>query len=134
MKSFIDSYGENAGKIWTTLNTYGPLNETNLIEKTKLTKNNFYAAIGWLARENKVYRDGNNFYLGKTNLTNTIGKNAGKIYKTLYTTKEADVSFISNKIKTTEKEIFYALGWLARENKIYIWQGKNRFDHKIKLI
>ena len=56
MKNVINNFGRNAGKIWTTINVHGPLNRSDLIKKTRLKENDFYAGVGWLARENKIYR------------------------------------------------------------------------------
>jgi len=53
MRNLIDNYGRTAGKIWKTLSTYGPLDEKNIIKKDRINKNDFYAGIGWLARENR---------------------------------------------------------------------------------
>lgn len=102
MINFIGEVGLNAGKIWDVLNMNGPLTNNQLIEKTSLTKNEISAAVGWLARENKIRKDGDVFNLGETNLTDEIGVNAGKIWNLL----ESNNNFFS------------ALGWLAREGKI----------------
>ena len=134
MATINEKYGFNAGKIWNTLNTYGPLNETTLIKKTNLGKNEFWAAIGWLARENKVFWDGRYWQLGETNLTYNIGQKAGEIYNLLYTMKEANITYITNKISTSEKDTFYAVGWLAREDKIHIVKDRTKTNSwKVKL-
>jgi len=54
MKNYIDSFSRAAGKIWKALDKYGPLNQEELVRKTKLNKNDFFAGVGWLARENKI--------------------------------------------------------------------------------
>jgi len=53
----VKSYGNNAGKIWETLEEYGPQVQTKLIEKAQLTEDEFYGAIGWLARETNVRKE-----------------------------------------------------------------------------
>jgi len=47
--------GQNAGIIWQELDSNGEMSVSELIKSTKLDKNNFYLALGWLARENKVF-------------------------------------------------------------------------------
>jgi len=118
MEDKSQKFGVNAGKIWVALNTLGPLDQPSLIKKTKLSNNDFYAAIGWLARENKIYKEGNYYRLGETNLTNKIGENAGKIWRTLNSHGEVNISSIAKMTKITTVDAYSALGWLARENKI----------------
>ena len=123
MKGISAKFGKNAGKIWTTLNTSGPLKKSMLIKNTKLSENDFHAAIGWLARENKICKEGDQYKLGETNLTNVIGENAGKIWKILNSTGEIDISYITKEANITRYDAYLALGWLAREDKI---EGKNK--------
>jgi hypothetical protein len=118
MINIIEECGRNAGIIWQTLRSQGPMPETKLMNLTKLKEHEFYAAVGWLARENKIYKDGNIFKLGETNLTNKIGMAAGRLYTTFETIKEADVSEIPQLTDLELKDVHAALGWLARENKI----------------
>ncbi len=47
--------GLNAGKIWNTLFDEGELPVKNLIKKLKMTSPDFYMAVGWLAREGKIF-------------------------------------------------------------------------------
>ena len=61
MNTNIKEYGKNAGKIWNALDQNGPLTENNLIKSTKLKEGEFCAAIGWLARENKVRKEKRTF-------------------------------------------------------------------------
>jgi len=133
-KDVVEEFGTNAGKIWNELNTKGPLNEKELLKNTKLTKNNLYAAIGWLARENKIQFENNMYILGETNLTNDIGKNAGKIWQTLEKHKEIDVTSIPKLAKLKEMKAYNALGWLAREDKIQLKKGLlNTMYYKVQL-
>lgn len=50
MKEPIENFGIDAGKIWLTLNKYGPLSINTLQKNTRIPENNFYAAVGWLAQ------------------------------------------------------------------------------------
>jgi hypothetical protein len=118
MINVYEEFGKNAGEIWKTLNNYGPLTELKLKETTKLKEDEFYVAIGWLARENKIYKDGPIYKLGDTNLTHKIGNDAGNIWKILETRGNIDVYDVSTALKLDEREVYAALGWLARENKI----------------
>jgi len=124
MKNIFIDFGENAGKIWNALNEQGPLTETKLTRTTKLNDDEFYNAIGWLARENKIYttKSGDSFIysLGATNLTSKIGSNAGKIWKTLHTYGENDIRSISQLTTLNRKDVEAAIGWLAREDKIQV--------------
>jgi hypothetical protein len=118
----VEEVDRNAGKIWSILNTQGPLSETKLMNVTMLNENALYAAIGWLAREDKVRKDVFTYKLGGTNLTNKIGADAGKIWNIITNYKEIDISSIGKTLaenaKINEKEVYAALGWLAREGKI----------------
>jgi len=92
MKNNTDNFGKTAGKIWKTLEKYGPLSRDNLIKKNRLNQSDFYAGVGWLARENKISKTGTKYQLGDTNLTNDIGANAGKVWNILNSTKDVNVS------------------------------------------
>ena len=83
MRNNMNNFGKTAGKIWKTLDKYGPLNQEELTRKTKLNINDFFVGVGWLARENKICKIGTKYQLGETNLTNEIGSNAGKVWNTL---------------------------------------------------
>jgi len=130
--NIVDEFGRNAGKVWTTLNSYGPLSEAKLMNTTMLNENAFYAAIGWLARENKIRKDVFLYKLGETNLTDTIGEKAGKIWDALCNQKEVDIAAAGKILmqmgQMNEKEVYAALGWLAREGKLetkYILRPRN---------
>ena len=133
-KDVVEEFGYSAGKVWKELSTHGPLNEKDLLKNTRLSKNNVYAAIGWLARENKIQYENNMYILGETNLTDEIGKTAGKIWETLEKHKEIDISSISRITNIKENNVYNALGWLAREDKIYVKKGLlNTMYFKIQL-
>ena len=120
MIDVTEEFGLNAGRIWRTLNESGPLTEIQLIQDTGLRENEFYAAVGWLARENKIKRDNRKYQLDETNLAFEIGEDAGKILTTLNTKDEINTNQISRMVNLDERNIFSALGWLARENKIQL--------------
>ena len=46
--------GENAGKIWQTLNQKGPASLGALKKSIALGDKDLYLALGWLAKEGKV--------------------------------------------------------------------------------
>jgi len=101
-------FGESAGKIWQVLNEKGCLKKDKILETTKLDEVDFHAGLGWLARENKISEEDKDcFKLDNTNLESEIGANAGKVWKILDIWGDAD--FIN-----------CTLGWLVREEKIYI--------------
>ena len=134
MKDFTEKFGRNAGKIWTTLNTHGPCNKPTLIKNTRMSEADFYAAIGWLARENKVCKEGNYYKLGETNLTSKIGEDAGKIWKVLGSQGETDMLSISKTTQIKIPEAYSALGWLAREDKVLGKKSKSNANQiKVKL-
>jgi hypothetical protein len=110
--------GMNAGKIWNYLYEKGPLSEDTLLHSSGLKNNELYEGIGWLARENKIKKDNHTFFLGDTNLVSTIGKNAGEIWKILEMWGEVDIASISRLAKVNVNDVFSAIGWLAREDKI----------------
>jgi hypothetical protein len=133
-KDVVEEFGYCAGRVWKELNTHGPLNEKDLLKNTRLQKNNLYAAIGWLARENKIQFENNLYILGETNLTDNIGNIAGKIWETLEKHKEIDISSISRLAKINETNVYHALGWLAREDKIQVKKGLlNTMYYKIQI-
>jgi len=118
MSGVIKSFGNNAGKLWETLNTDGPQVQTKLLKKTNLRNEEFYSAIGWLARENKIYKDKRTYKIGETNLTEKIGSDAGKVWQVLGGSNEIDVNAISRLTKIEKMDCYSALGWLAREGRI----------------
>jgi hypothetical protein len=118
MVDILEEFGLNAGRVWNALNSHGPLTDSQLMEDTSLRIYELYAAIGWLARENKISKNGELYKLDDTNLTDKIGGNAGKIWEILVTEDKIDTTFISKSTKLKEKDIYSALGWLAREGKI----------------
>ena len=121
MRNLEQYFGENAGKIWKALNKYGALSEKKLMKVTKLKHQDVSSGIGWLAREDKISRDSQGYYrLGETNLTLKIGNDAGRIWKIMDIWGEVNFPTIKRLAEIDEIEIYAALGWLARENKVDI--------------
>jgi hypothetical protein len=119
------NYGEIAGKVWSTLNEKGPLKEKELKEISQLDNIDFHIAIGWLARENKISKDNEGFYkLDNTNLTRSIGTKAGKIWKIIDIWGEMEFPSIKRLTDENDSEVYSAIGWLARENKIELNEKK----------
>ena len=118
MKKNIEDFGLNAGKIWTTLDSGGSLPQNKLMETTRLMAEDFYVAVGWLVRENKICKNGLVYSLGETNLNERIGEDAGKIWDVLNTWGEVDISYIPRLAQLNDRDTFCAIGLLAREGKI----------------
>ena len=118
MNEVVKSFGFNAGKVWKVLEEDGPQKSTKLKKKIYLRDDEFYGAIGWLARENKIYVNKNTYYTGETNLTEKIGKDAGRIWQALEYGKEIDISAITRISQLKKQDCYTALGWLAREGKL----------------
>jgi hypothetical protein len=136
MNSIIDEFGQNAGKVWQMLYQKGPLSEKKLKNFTFLADHQIQAAVGWLARENKICRNGTVYKIGGTNLVEQIGTDAGKIWTILQSRQqEIDISALSKLAKINVNEVYSAVGWLARENKIDAkTNGNQKNDHlKVRL-
>jgi hypothetical protein len=118
MRNVTDYCGRNAGDIWQILHSNGPLTETKLMELTNLSEDEFFAAVGWLARENKICKNGLVYQLGDTNLSTKIGTDAGKVWRVLETRGIADIYDIARLTQMMERDAFTAVGWLAREDKV----------------
>ena len=123
MINTIEQFGRNAGQVWNALKENNSLSDRELIEITSLREYELYIAIGWLAKENKIRKDGGNFKLDISNLIQEIGQNAGLIWRLLYNEGDLDIKGLFTKINIDEKDAYSAIGWLARENKIKIKKG-----------
>lgn len=132
MKTLIDEFGWNAGKVWKTLSIKGPLKEEALRQTTKLNGDELWTAIGWLAREGKICRENNMYKLGQTNLTPKIGTDAGKVWNTVAKQGEVDISTIAKLTQISEVDAYQALGWLAREDKVQCQKNRSK-EPKIKV-
>ena len=130
--NILKSIESSVGKLWLTLNSEGSLPENKILKEINVKNNLFYGAVGWLARENKIrFDEKNNYELGETNLEEQIGRNAGKVWQVLETWGEVEVSSISKLARITEKDVFFAIGWLAKEGKISVTHAG--WDKKISL-
>ena len=119
MNITINEFGQNAGKVWQLLNEKGPLSETKLINFSVLKEWQLHTALGWLAREDKICRNGTVYKIGNTNLVSEIGTDAGKIWTVLSKRQnEMDISSLSRLAKININDAYTAIGWLAREDKI----------------
>ncbi len=119
MSPIIAEFGQNAGKVWQVLHEKGPLSEIKLINTTFLNEHQLCAAVGWLARENKICRNGTVYKIGGTNLEGKIGFDAGKIWTVLSQQQtDVDISSLARLTRIDVKDVYAAIGWLARENKI----------------
>ena len=70
MSNINEQFGQNAGKVWRTLNSHSICAEDQLIRETNLSNKDFYVAIGWLARENKIFQKEKFFALSENELQN----------------------------------------------------------------
>ena len=118
MSDIVSLFGGQAGTVWQILHVRGPLTESELLDFSHLSQPQLYAAIGWLARENKIRKENDTFQLGETNLIPSIGKDAGKIWRTLEIWGEVDAQSLSRLSRIVEQDVFSAVGWLAREGKV----------------
>lgn len=118
MNEIVTLFGDNANKVWQILHEHGSLSEEDLLEKTHLTESELYAAVGWLARENKIRKENSNYTLGETNLLPFIGKDAGKIWHALDIWGEIDAQSLAHLSRIAKHDVFTAVGWLVREGKV----------------
>ena len=134
MSNVIDEFGQNAGKVWQALNAKGPLSETKLINTTFLNEHQVHAAVGWLARENKICQNGTVYKIGGTNLEGKIGFNAGKVWTTLAKQQtDVGISSLAQLTRINVNDVFAAIGWLARENKIEAKTVKSKKNLQMKV-
>ena len=134
MSNVIDEFGQNAGKVWQALNVKGPLSETKLINTTFLDEHQVHVAVGWLARENKICQNGTVYKIGGTNLEEKIGFDAGKV-RTVLSRQQTNVgiSSLARQTKININDLFAAIGWLARENKIETKMIINKNNQQLKV-
>lgn len=109
--------GTNAGKVWNVLNTNGSLTRYQLISQTGLQSGEVDAAIGWLAKEDKIRRDGEFYSLDITNLHDTIGTDAEVVFKVLKAIPYSALK-INEITDMNEVEIHQAIGWLSKEGNV----------------
>lgn len=126
MSTLMATYGTHAGTVWNALHTNGELTETKLKDVTALHDEDLYAAIGWLARENKINHTQNGYSLGDTNLITSIGKNAGMVWRALDIWGEATGPALARLARLQDHDLYAAIGWLAREGKLEITTDHNQ--------
>ena len=68
----MNTIGENAGKIWGYVSSKGPMEAARMRFELKMTNADFFLALGWLARENKI-----TLGRGTSSWTVSINKDAG---------------------------------------------------------
>ena len=122
----------HAGKVWEILQEHGDLATHHLEEIGTLHTKDVAAAVGWLARENKVCKHNDMYQLGPTNLTSSIGKNAGVVWMTLHIWEPVDIDKLTVLTRLTPEEVLAAVGWLAREGKITITEENNKTVVKLQ--
>lgn len=120
MINTIEQFGRNAGTIWELLSEHESLQPNELKEKSQLRDYEINIGIGWLARENKIAKDDKIYYLSETNLTESIGLTAGKIYDALSEKEKIQLNQLQSTTKLSESLFYQAIGWLAREGKIQL--------------
>ena len=120
MINTIEQFGRNAGIVWSLLSEDGPLAIDEIVERTHLRMYEAEIAIGWLARENKISYIHGKYQLESTNLTASVGTNAGKLWHLLFDLGTLDVQTLMEQSNLPTQEIYKAVGWLAKENKIRI--------------
>ena len=55
--------------------------------------------------------------------TNEIGGNAGRIWNLLDTNPEVTLHEMREKLGLSDPELYMAIGWLERENKLYQFEA-----------
>lgn len=56
-----------------------------------------------------------------------IGENAGLIWHYLDNNGESSLTLMQKELKITEQELYLALGWLARENKVVVFENHKQY-------
>jgi hypothetical protein len=120
-------FGINAGRIWRALDSNKSLTKVQLINKTNIKENEIFQAIGWLAKENKIKKDGEFYFLDNTNLSEKIKQNA-KIILSLFENGKININNLKNITKMDEENLNLALGWLAKDGKL----GDNIFNDSLE--
>jgi hypothetical protein len=114
-------FGLNAGRLWEAIrNSDNNISKDELMKYTDFREYELYIAIGWLARENKIKKEGESYSIDDTNLTYEIGTNAGILWHVLYNEGQLNINEILDKTNLNYQDLYQAIGWLSREDKIKI--------------
>lgn len=125
MDENTERIGSFAGKVWKNLDDNDSLPARKLMKKSRLKNDEFHQAVGWLAKENKINKSKNNLYsLGKSNIKEEISEHVEKVWHTLENKSRRNVATISKSTGLRPKKVYAALGWLAREDKLEIFNDK----------
>jgi len=54
--------------------------------------------------------------------TYEIGRKAGRIWEYLYLNGECSIAELKKKLKMNNKDLYLALGWISREDKIAFYE------------
>jgi hypothetical protein len=65
-------------------------------------------------------------------IKNSIGENAGKIWKALEENSDFNVKELKKATKLNDNDLHLALGWLSKENKVIFFESSNEL--KIRLL
>ena len=57
-------------------------------------------------------------------MKNKIGENAGKIWTVLNDNREMNIKELKTITKLKEADMYLALGWLSKENKVLFWEDE----------
>lgn len=58
-------------------------------------------------------------------IKNSIGKNAGKIWKALDDNLELSIDELMKETKLEHKDVLLSLGWLSKENKVLFFEDSD---------
>lgn len=61
-----------------------------------------------------------------------IGENAGKVWKVLNEKGPLNLSALKKAVKLDDRDLYLALGWLAREDKVTLEKSKNAVSIRLK--
>jgi len=118
VRNNMPQFGDNAGKVWQVISNKGNVTIDDLRFNTQLSEKDLFTAVGWLARENKIKKVNDRYILDETNLDGAIGSTAGKVFKILDIWEQADLQTMKRLSDEPDEDIYTALGWLAREDKL----------------
>ncbi len=65
-------------------------------------------------------------------LNNTIGENAGRVYRLLEGSEPRSPTAIGKELQLRQADVGYALGWLAREHKLVFQKAGSGFRVGLK--